>query len=98
MSWTYELMYLPTRHAGSYVLVTSRGASRALRIYAEGASAPTRIDGKELPSLAHLAAEARAAGKPTIEADKEHTDHVHVWWPRISAANRAAGLTAHVVP
>ena len=36
MSWTYELMYLPRLRPGSYVLVASRGASVAVRVYTQG--------------------------------------------------------------
>jgi hypothetical protein len=55
----YELMFLPRLNASSYVLVTSRGASVAVRVYADAVNPPRRIDGKDLPSLPELAAEAK---------------------------------------
>lgn len=94
MSWTYELMYLPGRHAGSYVLVTSRGASVALRIYVDGVTDPRRIDGRDLPGLPGLYAEARAAGKPILPQDEEAIGNAGEWARRISRANERHGLPA----
>ena len=92
MSDTYELMYLPRLHPSSYVLVTSRGASVAVRIYPDGVSAPRRIDGKDLPSLVQLATEARGAGKPIRPQEVLATSNTKEWFKRISRANEQHGL------
>jgi hypothetical protein len=92
----YELMYLPRLHLGSFVLVTSRGSSVAVRIFTDGVSSPRRIDGKELPSLVQLATEARAAGKPILPQDALAASNTKEWFKRISRANEQHGLASHV--
>lgn len=94
MSDVYELMYLPRVHPGSYVLVTSRGASVAVRVYADAVNPPRRIDGKDLPSLPRLAAEARSAGKPVLPQEVLATSNTKEWFRRISRANEQYGLGA----
>lgn len=94
MSDVYELMYLPRVHPGSYLLVTSRGASVAARIYADAVNLPRRIDGKDLPSIPQLAADARAAGKPVLRQDVLATSNTKEWFRRISRANEQNGLGA----
>lgn len=89
MSYTYELMWLPSLVPDSYVLVTSRGDSVAVRHYAS-AKLPPHIDRSR--SLASIEAEARQAGAPVIRESAKSTENASHWWMRIAVANRKRGL------
>ena len=57
MASTYELMFLPALHPASYVLVTSRGASVAMRVYVDGTTRG-QVHKGPLPALATLRSQA----------------------------------------
>ncbi len=87
MSWSYELMLLPAITEDTYVLVTSRGDSVAVRIYSSADHPPRRLDGRDLPSLRELRRQARGAGHPVLEERAHKTTDVHYWLQRIKHAN-----------
>jgi hypothetical protein len=85
MSFTYELMFLPSVQSDSYVLVTSRGFSVAVRFYATPTT-PPRIDRSR--DLASVRQEARVAGFPVITEEARKTELSGHWWDRTQKANR----------
>ncbi len=91
MNDTYRLMWLPSICRESYVLVTSRGDSVAVRRYASP-RVPPRVDRSQ--RLLSLEAEARQAGKPVMEELVITVDDVGHWWRRTMVANRGGGLSA----
>ena len=59
MRYTYQLMFVPSIRADSYVLVTSEGASVAVRHYADPTTVPKPDRSR---NLARIIEEARRAG------------------------------------
>ena len=83
---TYELMFLPSIQPDSYVLVTSRGLSAAVRHYPYPKGPPPKPShGRD---RGDLLAEARRAGLPIEPKEPLATDKVNQWWIRIRGANR----------
>lgn len=95
MSYDYRLMHLPSIQKDSYVLVTSRGDSVAVRHYATATATPNPIRSRK---LGEIEAEAKRSRAPVIVEGTHSTEDPGHWWRRIQAANRRAGIGSSSAP
>ena len=91
MSYDYRLMFVPSIRSDSYVLVTSRGDSVAVRHYASPTQKPTLDRSRTLTGIGR---EPKRPGAPVIVEEPHSTEDLRHWWLRTEAATRRAGLGA----